>query len=73
LSAIFPPSKVVTSYGNKVLRFLPVIVSEVEIVRNSTHAFVASHAIHKVDAILRVSHDAFLGVASHHKCLVEVR
>jgi hypothetical protein len=73
LSAILPPHIIAIRYLHVIIRLLPIIVSEVRIVCESASALVASHTIHEVDAILRVTHDTFLGVAAHHECLVEVR
>jgi hypothetical protein len=73
LPAILPPRVIVIRHLHVILRLLPIVISEVHIVREPASALVASHAIHEVDAILRVAHDAFLGVAAHHERLVEVR
>jgi hypothetical protein len=73
LPAILPPRKIIIRHLHVIIWLLPIVISEVHIVRESASAVVASHAIHEADAILRVAYDAFLGVAAHHECLIEVR
>ena len=72
LPAILPPRIIAIIYLHIVIRLLTVIVAEMGIVSKPAGALVAPSAIHKVNAVLAVADNFFLGIALHDEYLVEV-
>lgn len=54
------------------IRLLAIIIPEIRIISQTTTFLITLVAIHEIDAVLGVSLDAFLGIAAHDECLVEI-
>ena len=72
MSSVLPPGVIPTINLNVVVWLLPIIVSKMHIVSQSTGPLVSSCTIHQVDTILCIADDTVPRITTHDEGLVVI-